>query len=107
MPVVAVVFSLLLAMAGAYYLFVSTAAERLAGVEGEAVNGRRQRLRRANGAAMVVLAGLFYAGFALDPDRWRKAYAVVWLAVVVVLAVVLALAIIDLRLTAGLRRTKP
>ncbi len=103
-PAVAAILALLVGIAGWYYLFYSTAASRLAGLEESAANGRRRRLRRVNGGVMLVLAGLFYLGFALDPHLQPKPFVSVWVAVVVLLAVVLALAVIDLRLTAGIRR---
>jgi peptidoglycan/LPS O-acetylase OafA/YrhL len=104
MPPVVAIVSLIVGAAGWYYLFYSKAANRLAGVEAAATNGRRQRLRRANGAVLVALAGLFYAGFTLDPHRHPLAYGAVWTIVLFLLAVVLALVLIDLRLTARLPR---
>jgi hypothetical protein len=63
-------FALVVAAAGWYYMFYSQAASRLAGVEGEAVNRRRVRLRRVNGLMMFLLGVFFFAGFfAVDLDR--------------------------------------
>ena len=104
MPAVAAILALLVGVAGWYYLFYSRSAGRLAAVEGSAVNGRRQRLRRVNGGVMLVLAGLFYFGFSIDPDRAPRRYFVVWSAVMLLLVLVLGLAAIDMRLTARLRR---
>ena len=104
-PVVAAIVALIVGAAGWYYLFYSNAARRLAPVEGSAANDRRHRLRRANGAVMLVVAGLFYAGFTLNPDRSRVPFLVVWTAVMLLLIVVVALAFVDVRLTAKLRRT--
>ena len=103
-PAVAAILALLVGIAGWYYLFYSRAARRLAGVEESAANTRRHRLRRVNGGVMLVLAALFYFGFALDPHRQPRPFVIVWIAVVVLLGVVLTLAVIDLRLTAGIRR---
>ncbi len=104
LPTVATIFALLAGAAGWYYLFYSKAARRLAGVEGGPVNARRHLLRRANGALLLVLGGLFYAGFTINPDAHRVRWAAVWFAVLLLLLAVIALVLVDMRLTARLRR---
>lgn len=104
MPLIAAILALLVGIAGWFYLFYSKAAHRLAAVEASPVNRLRQRLRRLNGAVMVVIAALFYTGFAINPDLQKRTYLAVWSGVMLLLLVVLALAVIDLRLTASIRR---
>lgn len=94
-------------VAGWYYLFYSPAVRRMAAVEPPSDNRRRARLRRANGVALVLLATLFYVGFAgVNPDRRPRTFVVVWMAVFVLLGVVVLLAGIDMRMTARLRRQR-
>ncbi len=104
MPIAAEILALMVGVAGWYYLFYSQAAGKLDAIEGSATNTRRSRLRRINGGAMVLLGGGFYSGFAIDPQVHRKIFAVIWLSVFVLLLIVVILAVIDLRLTAKLRR---
>ena len=104
MPVAVVIFAVAVGLAGAYYLFFSRSAKLLSGIEGDATNDRRHRLRRANGAALLVLAPLLLAGFALNEHRHPWLFIFDWVAVVLLLAVVMALASIDVRLTARFRR---
>ncbi len=106
MPAVAAILALLVGIAGWFYLFYSRSAGRLAALEGPVASGRRQRLRRANGGVMLVLAGLFYGGFTIDPAAAPRPFVAVWLAVVGLLAVLLLLVFLDLRLTAQLRRRR-
>ena len=92
-------------LAGWYYLFYSPAARRLDGVERSADNRRRQRLRRANGVVLLLLATLFYVGFVgVDPDRHKLAYLLVWTAVLALLLAAVLLATVDLLMTARVRR---
>lgn len=96
--------ALLIGIAGWYYLFYSRAAHRLAGVEAAPANGRRVRLRRANGAAMIVLAVLLYVGtHTADPERHPRTFLGVWMGVILMLFVVVALGLADVRLTVALR----
>jgi len=104
MPVPAAILALIAGAAGWYYLFYSKAARRLDTIEGSATNVRRTKLRRINGAAMVILAAGFYSGFAIDGEVHRKAFAVIWFSVFLLLLVIVILAVVDLRLTARLRR---
>ena len=104
-PAAAAILALIAGAAGWYYLFYSRAARRLAGVEASAANDRRHRLRRANGAALLALGGLFYAGFTINERLHSAAFLIVWAAVFVLLVVVVSLAFVDVRLTAKLRRT--
>ncbi len=91
--------------AGWYYLFHSPAARRLGGVEVAAANRQRQRLRRANGVVLVLLATGFYVGFTgINPDRHQLAYLLVWTAVLVLLLAAVLLAVVDLLMTARVRR---
>lgn len=91
--------------AGWYYLFYSSAARQLSAIEHPAVNLKRSRLRRINGVVMLMLAALFYAGFyAIDDRQTPQTFVLVWLGVFILLFVVVVLAVIDLRLTARLRR---
>lgn len=89
-------------MAGWYYLFYSQAAVLLGAIEAPALNLRRRRLRRANGVVMLVLAVLLYAG--TDERNTPQSFVLVWLGVLVLFFAFVALAVMDLRLTARLRR---
>jgi hypothetical protein len=110
MHVLSAIVSVLIAAAGWHYLFFSVAASRLLGVEDAATNRRRVRLRRTNGAVMLVLSGLlFYGLWTFDQEHIEsnsERFVLIWIAVLVLLMVVLFLGIIDLRLTNKLRRTK-
>lgn len=98
------VFSLLTGAAGWYYLFYSRAAVKLAGVEDQALNLRRQRLRQIGGFVMLLLAVGIFAGFnTVDPHSSAQAFILVWFGVFVLLFVVVVLAMLDLRLTWRLR----
>jgi CDP-diglyceride synthetase len=100
------ILSLLIGAAGWYYLFYSRAAQRLVVIEAQRANDRRVRLRRANGAAMIVLAVLLYLGSrAIDPQQRPRAFVVTWLAAFVSLLVIVALGLADVRLTLGLRKS--
>jgi drug/metabolite transporter (DMT)-like permease len=104
------IFSLLVGACGWYYLFYSRAARNLGGVEDDATNLRRDRLRRIGGLTMLLLGGFIYAGFyTVDAKHSPAAFLLTWIAVFVLLLVIVLLALIDLRLTARLRRnrTKP
>ena len=106
MPAVAAILALLVGIAGWYYLFYSRSGERMTALEGPVASVRRHRLRRANGGVMLVLAALFYAGFTIDAHAAPRPFVAVWLAVVGLLAVVLVLVLLDLRMTAQLRRRR-
>src|SRR5436190_3330462 len=98
------VFSLLIGAAGWYYLFYSRAAARLAGVEDQALNVRRQRFRRFGRFVMLLLAVGIFAGFnTVDPHASAQAFILVWFGVFVLLFVIVILAMLDLRLTWRLR----
>jgi len=99
------IFSIIIAAAGWYYLFYSPAASRLAGIESNANNSRRQWLRRANGIVLFALAISFFAGFyTVDVDSNPHAFVLVWLTVFALLFTAVVLALLDVRLTAKLRR---
>jgi len=99
------IFSIIIAAAGWYYLFYSPAASRLAGIESSVNNSRRRRLRRANGTVLFALAVAFFAGFyTVDADNNPHAFVLVWLAVFALLFIAVVLALMDVRLTAKLRR---
>jgi hypothetical protein len=98
--------ALSVAATGWYYLFHSRAALGLAGVEGDAINLLRARLRRVGGFFLLVLGVLFFAGFfAVDQEHPTPAYLAVWLGVFLVVLIILVLAMVDLRLTLRLRRS--
>lgn len=99
------IFAFLTGAAGWFYLFYSRAAHRLGAIEEECLNQRRIVLRRTGGIVMLLLGGLFFAGFAAfdEPDRAPRAFAAVWLTVLVLLVVIIVLAMMDLRLTCKLR----
>lgn len=99
------IFALLTGAAGWYYLFYSRAAEHLAGIEDERLNGTRVRLRRVGGAAMLLLGGFFFAGsYAIDdPKRSPGAFMGIWVTVFALLIAIVVLAMIDVRLTHRLR----
>jgi drug/metabolite transporter (DMT)-like permease len=99
------ILALIIGIAGWYYLFYSRAASKLAGIEETANNLRRARLRRINGILMLLLASLLYAGFyVVDDHDSPQAYVVVWISISILLLLIVWLAVIDLRLTANLRR---
>jgi amino acid transporter len=98
------ILAFVVGVAGWYYLFYSKAATRLDGIESPTINNRRSRLRRINGVAMLLLAVGFYAGFKFDPDLHPALFLGIWIVVMLLLLLVVTLAIVDLRLTARLRR---
>jgi UDP-N-acetylmuramyl pentapeptide phosphotransferase/UDP-N-acetylglucosamine-1-phosphate transferase len=101
------ILSLLIAIAGWYYLFNSRAAANLQGVESDSRNRRRVRLRRAGGTAMLLLAVGLLVGFnTVDAGQSPHAYLLVWTAVMILLMIVVILALIDLRMTLKLRRNR-
>jgi hypothetical protein len=104
MPTAPSILALLVAIAGWFYLFNSKAAKRLDGIEGQAANNRRDRLRRLNGLAMLPLALGFYAGFKINPKVHPIIFLCLWTIVMILVVFVVVLAIIDLRLTSRLRR---
>ena len=108
MHALSAIFSLLVAIAGWHYLFYSTAATQLVGIEEQRLNRKRVRLRRLGGVCMLALGGCFFAGFwAFDLNDLHgraDAFAIVWLAVGVLILTIVVLALIDLTLTARLRR---
>ena len=99
------ILSLLIAVAGWFYMFYSRAAHRLGVIESAPANLRRIRLRRINGFAMFLLAvGLFAGVWSVDPKRTPSLFVFIWVGVFLLLFVVVVLALIDVRLTARLRR---
>ncbi len=107
MPILPALFSLMIAIAGWYYLFNTRAAEQLAHVEDTALNSRRVRLRRIGGLLLLLLAMLFYIATAVvswdQPTIW---FLVSWLGVMILVGLVTLLALFDLRLTNQLRRRR-
>ena len=99
-------FSLLVAAAGWFYMFYSRAAHNLHGVENEALNLRRIRLRRVGGFVMFCLAIAFFVGF--HPYVWNAGAAAlaIWMLVMVLLLAVVVLGLVDLRLTWQLRKPR-
>jgi hypothetical protein len=104
MPSPPAILALTVAIAGWFYLFYSRAAQKLDGIESPAINQRRSRLRRLNGAAMLLLAAGFYAGCQLDPHPHPVIFLLLWTVVLILLILCVLLAVVDLRLTARLRR---
>lgn len=104
LPVAAIV-SAFIAIAGGFYLFNVGSAQQLMAIEGDQNNAYRMRLRRCNGAVMLVMAVVIYAGMhALDNNALRGGMAAAWLLTIAILiGVVVVLALVDLRLTAKLR----
>lgn len=98
------ILALLVAAAGWYYLFYSSAARKLAGIEAPATNQLRIRLRRVCGAIMLLMAAAFYAGtVAFSHERVREA-AWLYLAMMILMGAMVVLGLVDLRLTNRLRR---
>ena len=110
MRILAAILSLLIAVAGWHYLFFSRAAARLQGIESDRLNRLRNQMRRVGGVVMLLLAGFFFAGFwtfdfeNLEGDGDR--FALIWGAVALLIGAVMVLAVVDLRLTARLRRAR-
>ncbi len=105
MPVTAEILALLVGVAGWYYLFYSQAARHLDQIEDSAANHTRARLRRVNSVVLLILAADFYAGFAaVDSKTHPLIYLAVWLGVGLLVIVSVVLAVVDLRLTAVLRK---
>jgi hypothetical protein len=100
-------FSLIVAVAGWYYMFYSRAAQKLGAVEDQQINVRRSRLRRIGGFAMFLLAVFLFAGFhTVDAKASPLAFMLVWIAVFLLLFVIVVLALVDVRLTGRLRRSR-
>ena len=100
------ILALLIAIAGWFYMFYSRAAANLGGVEDEALNVRRIRMRRVGGFVMLLLAVAFFMLFyTFDSDDQAVQFVVTLLAVLVLLCMILVLGLIDLRLTLRLRRS--
>jgi drug/metabolite transporter (DMT)-like permease len=105
MPVLPAIFSLLVAAAGWYYAFYSPAAGRLRGIEHDADNRLRVRLRRTNGVLMILLGATFYVTAVALDDRWPAGRVATLLIVMLLLLLAVGvLGTIDLRLTNKLRR---
>lgn len=100
-----IILALIIAAAGSYYLFASRAAHRLGALETANANLTRVRLRRINGAAMILLAVMLYLGtHIVDPQQRPQIFVIAWLCVIGLLLLIVTLALIDLRLTNDLRR---
>jgi hypothetical protein len=107
MDLVTTLFSVAVAAVGWYYMFYSRGAVHLHGVEDEALNRRRQFLRRVGGFVLLLLGFAFFAGFhSVDAATSAERFVLVWMSVFVLLLVVLLLAMMDLRLTWKLRRRR-
>jgi UDP-N-acetylmuramyl pentapeptide phosphotransferase/UDP-N-acetylglucosamine-1-phosphate transferase len=100
------IFSLLVAAAVWFYMFYSSAAQQLAGIENRAANQRRVRLRRMGGCSMILLAVAFYVGCDALNRHDLGLFSGMMLAVLALMALTLVLALIDLRLTGKLRRDR-
>lgn len=104
--VLAGIFSLLVAVAGWYYLMHAPTSGVLGGIENEKINRRRLLLRRVGGGVMVTLAACFYALVhqLLEAEYPSAKLLYMIVAVALLLVVILVLALVDLRLTWRLRR---
>lgn len=97
-------FALVVAAAGWYYAFYSTAAQRLSGVESAANNRLRVRLRRINGCLMIGLGATVYLFAASFEQKWNVRWvALLVLAMLGLVLSVSALALADVWLTRRLR----
>jgi UDP-N-acetylmuramyl pentapeptide phosphotransferase/UDP-N-acetylglucosamine-1-phosphate transferase len=100
-------FSLLVAIAGWYYMFYSRAAEKLGAIEEQQINQKRSRLRRIGGFVMFLLAVFLFAGVhTVDEKSTPVGFLSVWLMVFLLLFLIVVLALVDVRLTARLRRRR-
>jgi drug/metabolite transporter (DMT)-like permease len=100
------IFALLVAAAGWFYIFYSRAAVKLRGIEPNAINRLRIRLRQIGGIAMMLLAAAFYAGYVfIDRGRIEPASGLFFV-VLALLAIIIILGLVDLRLTNKLRESK-
>jgi hypothetical protein len=93
----------MVAAIGGYYLLVSPAARRLAGVEEDRINVRRVRLRRLNGLILIGLGLAMMLMFAGAERKLPWPVAIGGLTVMLLLPIALGLALYDLRLTRRLR----
>jgi len=101
------ILALMIGVAGWYYLFYSTAARNLAGVEPNRLNRLRAGLRRVGGLVLLLLAPLFFAGFhTVDADSDPRAFVAIWVIVMLLLGVNVLLAMVDVGLTWKLRRQR-
>lgn len=92
--------SLLIAIAGWYYLFQSRAAHKLTGVENAQINSRRIILRRVAGFTLLLLATLFYIGIStIDHPQTPSSFVYIWMGILGLLIVVLILGFIDMQYT--------
>ena len=98
--------ALLIAAAGWFYMFYSQAAHRLEGIEEQDTNARRKRLRRAGGLIMFLLGATVYVFFDRLEQTYPSAAVLLFLLamMLVLMLSMLVLGLIDLRLTAKLRR---
>jgi hypothetical protein len=101
MPLLATAFSILVVVAGTYYLLHTGSALRLGRYESHLLNRRRIRLRRLGGAAMLVLGTCFFAGsLKMAADRLPpRLFLALWLVVILMLLLIVILAAIDVILT--------
>jgi hypothetical protein len=99
--------ALLIGVAGWFYLFYSRAAHKLTGVEDAKINARRIMLRRIAGVALLLLATMFYWGFAtLDQRQSAWMFLFIWASVLILLLLVLVLGLIDFRYTVRFYRDR-
>ena len=103
--VIADIFALICGITGWFYLLYSRGAAVLAPLETSRLNARRTRLRRVGGAAMVLLAAMFFCGSNINADLRPGTFVLVWISVMILLIVVVSLALVDIRLTARLRES--
>jgi drug/metabolite transporter (DMT)-like permease len=88
------VFSLLVAIAGWYYMFYSRAAQNLSAIEDQQVNRKRMRLRRVGGFFMFLLAVFLFAGMhTVDAKGSPAGFLLVWITVFVLLLMIVILAL--------------
>jgi hypothetical protein len=98
-------FALAVAGVGWFYIFGSQAARHLETIETQAANRRRIFLRCINGVCLITLATCLFAGvYTIDPHLRPRVFLGDWMAVTLLVVLSMALAIMDVRLTARLRR---
>jgi UDP-N-acetylmuramyl pentapeptide phosphotransferase/UDP-N-acetylglucosamine-1-phosphate transferase len=100
------IFSLVVAAAGWFYMFYSTAASRLASAEPSPANVLRVRMRRIGGLAMILLAIAFYVMFAALAREDPVLAGTCLLVVCLLMSAIIVLGLVDLRLTHRIRSSQ-
>lgn len=100
------IFALLVAAAGWYYMFYSTAAQNLQGIEDRQQNRLRVRLRRAGGLVIMLLGVAFYGMFVMLREQRAFAALLLMAVVFVLMLTIVVLGLVDIRLTSRMRRER-